>query len=142
MENVGIIVGQLEYLTDIWYTLCMALWCILLLFGRFSPVLVCRTKENLATLLKRRMKKVSSSLSRFITHFQSVGCVKGLLCRCRWLLGTPKSCPMKTIAQSSHPAYAQSNHTGNTLEKGRKGKKASCKILARIPVDYVDAVHI
>jgi hypothetical protein len=43
MENVGIFFAHLEYLTAIWYIL----WS----FGIHSPVLVCFSKKNLATLV-------------------------------------------------------------------------------------------
>jgi hypothetical protein len=46
MENVGIFTAHLEYITAIWYILC--------LFGNlvaFSPVLVNYVKKYLATLI-------------------------------------------------------------------------------------------
>jgi hypothetical protein len=42
MENVGLFYGHLVY--------CVTIWYILWLCGKFSAVLVCCTKKNLATL--------------------------------------------------------------------------------------------
>jgi hypothetical protein len=45
MRPFGIFCGNLVYFVAIWY--------IVWLFGIFIPVLVCCTKKNLATLIKR-----------------------------------------------------------------------------------------
>jgi hypothetical protein len=44
IDNVGILCGHFEYFKTIWY--------ISWPFGIFSPVLVCCTKKNLATLIR------------------------------------------------------------------------------------------
>jgi hypothetical protein len=50
--------GRLVYFTSKWYTyLHIAIWNILWSFGIFFPVLVCRNKKNLATLLRERERE-------------------------------------------------------------------------------------
>jgi Na+/H+-dicarboxylate symporter len=64
MEDVGIFYGHLVYF--------VAIWCILWLFGMFSPVLVCCTKKNLATLFITVASQIfftESSCDRFSCRF-------------------------------------------------------------------------
>jgi hypothetical protein len=58
MNYVGIFFGHLVYFTIIWNILWPFGTYILWLFGMFFPVLVCCTKENLATLVVRCYKDV------------------------------------------------------------------------------------
>jgi hypothetical protein len=50
MEDAGIIYGHLVYFTANRYIVHMAIGYIFWSFGIFSPILVCCTKKNLATL--------------------------------------------------------------------------------------------
>jgi hypothetical protein len=50
MEDVGIFYGHLAYFTAIWYILWSFDIFYGYIFGIFSPLLVCCTKKNLATL--------------------------------------------------------------------------------------------
>jgi hypothetical protein len=62
MDDVGIFYSQLVYFVAIRYILCE--------FGIFFPVLLCCTKENLATLLNR-IKLEGFKIETFLSNFLS-----------------------------------------------------------------------
>jgi hypothetical protein len=51
MENIGALCGHLYHFTSIWVIAYLIDGYVMWLSGIFSPVLVCCTKETLATLV-------------------------------------------------------------------------------------------
>jgi hypothetical protein len=74
MQNADIFYGHLEYLTDI--------WDILWPFGTFFPVLVSRTKKNLATLVQLKRRLTNDTIEMHTTSHSSK------MFRYRWMLRT------------------------------------------------------
>jgi hypothetical protein len=69
LENVAIFYGHLEYFGYLGYS--MTIRNILCSFDTFFPVLVSRTKKNLATLARLR-KKLKNSPAKDRCHLGSV----------------------------------------------------------------------